>query len=121
MPAEADSAGRRHYVLIRLLNRESGLIPGTYCACRPAIVASLYSSLDLGSKVLIGSGAFRVLPGNPDMSYLIQKLEGNQMVGGQMPPGAPLQQAVIDDIRLWITNGALRQWASTGSASGLNH
>ena len=43
------------------------------------------------------------------MSYLIQKLEGNQMAGAQRPPGAPLQQSVIDDIRLWITNGALRQ------------
>ena len=49
----------------------------------------------------------RVTPGDPDNSYLIQKLEGTAAVGGQMPAiGGPLNQAVIDDIRLWITNGA---------------
>lgn len=55
-----------------------------------------------------GGGAFRVVPGDPDNSYLIQKLEGNQMIGNQMPPSGALQQTVIDEIRLWITNGALR-------------
>ncbi len=56
-----------------------------------------------------GGGAFRVVPGDPDNSYLIQKLEGNQMIGNQMPPSGALQQSVIDEIRLWISNGALRQ------------
>ncbi len=55
-----------------------------------------------------GGGAFRVVPADPDNSYLIQKLEGNQMIGNQMPPSGPLQQTVIDEIRLWITTGALR-------------
>ncbi len=54
------------------------------------------------------AGATRVIPFDPDNSYLIQKLEGNQMVGGRMPPVAPLQQSVIDQIRLWIINGAPR-------------
>lgn len=71
--------------------------------------ASYDNVVNIAALQVGGGGAFRVLPGNPDMSYLIQKLEGNQMVGGQMPPSGPLQQAVIDDIRLWITNGALRQ------------
>lgn len=53
-------------------------------------------------------GATRVIPFDPDNSYLIQKLEGNQMIGGRMPPVVPLQQPVIDEIRLWITNGAPR-------------
>jgi hypothetical protein len=49
----------------------------------------------------------RVNPGDPDNSYLIQKLEGTAAVGVQMPAiGGPLNQTVIDDIRLWITNGA---------------
>jgi hypothetical protein len=56
-----------------------------------------------------GGGALRVDLGDPDNSYLNQKLEDKQMAGGQMPPGTPLQQSFIDDIRLWITNGALRQ------------
>src|SRR5690349_8326311 len=49
----------------------------------------------------------RVAPGNPDQSYVIQKLEGHAAVGGQMPLGqTPLPQATINVIRQWITNGA---------------
>jgi hypothetical protein len=49
----------------------------------------------------------RVSPGNPDTSYLIQKLEGHAAVGAQMPLGqAPLPQATINVIRQWIANGA---------------
>ena len=49
----------------------------------------------------------RVRPGDPDNSYLIQKLEGTAAVGGQMPlGGTPLTQADIDVIRQWITDGA---------------
>jgi len=52
-------------------------------------------------------GILRVAPGLPDDSYLVQKLEGT--AGGARMPlgGAPLDQAEIDAIRLWITNGAL--------------
>lgn len=50
----------------------------------------------------------RVAPGDPDNSYLIQKLEGTAAVGVQMPPGGtPLEQTTIDVIRQWITDGAL--------------
>lgn len=49
----------------------------------------------------------RVTPGNPDDSYLIRKLEGTQSVGARMPQGGPfLDQATIDTIRQWITEGA---------------
>ena len=50
----------------------------------------------------------RVNPGNPDASYMVQKIEGAAgIVGGQMPLGeTPLPQATIDAIRQWITNGA---------------
>lgn len=50
----------------------------------------------------------RVNPGNPDTSYLIQKLEGTAAVGGRMPLNGPpfLDQATIDVIRQWISNGA---------------
>lgn len=55
----------------------------------------------------------RVLPGQPDSSYLIQKLEGHVAVGGQMPLGqTPLPQATIDIIRQWIANGAAPAAAS---------
>lgn len=55
-----------------------------------------------------GGGAFRVLPNDPDMSYLVQKLEGDQMVGNQMPPSGALDQSIIDEIRQWIADGAPR-------------
>ncbi len=49
----------------------------------------------------------RVAPNDPDNSDLIQKPEGTAAVGVQMPfGGTPLDQAVIDDIRQWISNGA---------------
>jgi mono/diheme cytochrome c family protein len=50
----------------------------------------------------------RVEPGNPDDSYLIRKLEGGPgIVGSQMPQGGPfLDQATINTIRQWITEGA---------------
>lgn len=50
----------------------------------------------------------RVAPGDPQNSYIIQKLEGRAAVGGQMPLGQPpLPQETIAVIRQWITNGAL--------------
>jgi hypothetical protein len=50
----------------------------------------------------------RVAAGDPDNSYLIRKLEGTAG-NSQMPlGGTPLDQAVIDDIRQWISDGAQR-------------
>jgi hypothetical protein len=52
-------------------------------------------------------GVDRVAPNDPDNSYLIQKLEGTASAGAIMPPfGTPLDQATIDAIRQWITDGA---------------
>jgi len=53
----------------------------------------------------------RVVPGDPDNSYLIMKLEGTQDkhggVGAQMPFGAPpLSPDQIAKIRKWIADGA---------------
>lgn len=57
----------------------------------------------------------RVNPGDPDDSYLIQKLEGTAAVGEQMPRGGPpLPQETIDVIRQWIIDGA--QPAATASS-----
>ena len=58
----------------------------------------------------------RVEPGDPDNSYLIQKLEGSASVGGQMPLGrAPLAQVTIDVIRQWITDGAIDDRATSSN------
>jgi hypothetical protein len=53
----------------------------------------------------------RVKPGDPDNSYIIQKLENHAAVGAQMPFGCPntqpcLTASTIAFIRQWITNGA---------------
>lgn len=50
----------------------------------------------------------RVAPGDPNNSYLIQKIEGTAATGQQMPFNAPaLPQATIDVIRQWISDGAI--------------
>ena len=54
-------------------------------------------------------GVLRVDPGDPDLSYLIHKLEGAASIGGQMPLNAPaLPQSTIAFVRQWITDGALQ-------------
>jgi hypothetical protein len=54
-------------------------------------------------------GAIRVIPGDPDNSYLIQKLEGATGIAGRRMPftGPPyLTDGQILIIRRWITLGA---------------
>jgi hypothetical protein len=52
----------------------------------------------------------RVVPGNPDASFIIQKLEGTQTLGDRMPDGGPyLPQSTTDVIRQWIQDGAPTQ------------
>lgn len=53
------------------------------------------------------SSLIRVVPGNANASFIIQKLEGTQTVGARMPFGGPyLPQSTIDVIRQWIASGA---------------
>ncbi len=54
------------------------------------------------------TGQIRVVPGNPEDSYLIKKMEGSQgIVGVQMPRLAPPRpQGETDALRVWITRGA---------------
>jgi hypothetical protein len=56
-------------------------------------------------------GAIRVIPGDADNSYLVQKLEGsNAIVGRRMPSNGPpyLTDGQILIIRRWIAIGAPR-------------
>jgi hypothetical protein len=77
--------------------------------------ASAYAMLVNAPSVEVPALA-RVLPGHPESSYLIQKIEGHAAVGGQMPLGQPpLPQSTIDVIRQWITDGA--QASATMAAS----
>lgn len=57
----------------------------------------------------VGNSDFiRVVPNEPDSSYLLLKLLGDPRAGQRMPLGQPaLQQAQIDLVRDWIQQGAL--------------
>jgi hypothetical protein len=50
----------------------------------------------------------RVIPTDPDRSYLVRKLEGTKdIIGKRMPQRPPwLEQSQIDLVRSWITRGA---------------
>lgn len=89
--------------------------------CHTGGGAALPSSMNLttadaSSLALVGvastqdAAISRVAAGDPDNSYLIQKIEGNAATGGIMPPlpAQPLDPAVITEIRTWISDGALR-------------
>jgi hypothetical protein len=60
----------------------------------------------------------RVKPGDPDNSYMVHKIEGVDITGGQMPlMETPLPQPTIDAIRQWITNGAPNAPAAAAKAA----
>jgi len=63
----------------------------------------------------------RVSTGDPDNSYLVQKIEGTAAVGARMPLGGPmLPQESIDLIRGWISAGALPESSSSSLAGWLD-
>ena len=69
--------------------------------------ANSFAALVNVASLQVGS-LERVTPGDPDNSYLVQKLEGTAAVGGRMPQGGPfLDQATIDMVRQWIADGAM--------------
>ena len=64
------------------------------------------------------SSLLRVEPGEPDSSYLVQKLEGRAAVGGRMPLDQPaLPQATILVIRQWIQDGASAESTAAAGSS----
>jgi hypothetical protein len=83
--------------------------------CHSGAAAPLGLRLDAGSSyaMLVNAPSVevpalkRVAPGNPDASYLIQKLEGTAASGSRMPLNGPaLAPATIAVIRQWIADGA---------------
>ncbi len=92
---------------------------GCHAGANPAAnlnldAASSYAML-IGVASTQDPGVQRVNPDNPNLSYLIQKLEGPGAMGQQMPPGGALQQADIDTIRQWITAGAVDDRVQPGT------
>lgn len=96
------------------------------CATSGCHDASAVAGLDLRAgmsyAMLVGiassqePGLMRVAPSDPDSSYLVRKLEGTAGSGQQMPPGAALEQPVIDVVRQWITDGAIDDTATPPAA-----
>jgi len=68
--------------------------------------ANSYAML-VGVPSTESAGVLRVAPGEPDRSYLIQKLEGHAAVGARMPLGGPYLDAdTMAVLRRWIAEGA---------------
>lgn len=94
-------------------------------ACHAGAAAPQGLRLDAANSyaLLVGvpsnevASLLRVRPGDPDNSYIIQKLEGHAAVGAQMPLGGPyLDAPTIATIRQWISDGALAPPASAAGA-----
>jgi hypothetical protein len=86
-------------------------VPGCHGGANPQESLRLDPGFSAGYLINVasprGDAFVRVVPGDPDASLLIQKLEGTQPVGDRMPLFGPyLPQSTIDVIRQWIRNGA---------------
>ena len=84
-------------------SQPGGALPGAMDLRAGSSFASLVNVASLEQAALR-----RVTPGDPNNSYVIQKLEGVAGISGsRMPFGGPfLDQATIDQIKSWITSGA---------------
>jgi len=91
-------------------------VPGCHGEASVQFGLRLDAGLSYGNLVNVASprdaSLIRVIPGNPDGSFIIQKLEGKRtdglpILGDRMPDFGPyLPQSTIDVIREWIANGA---------------
>ena len=93
--------------------------------CHVGAGAPLGLRLDAGNSyaLLVGMAStqvpalLRVSPGDPQNSYLVQKIEGRAAVGGRMPLNRnPLPQASIDLVRSWIAAGAQMNAVTDGNS-----
>lgn len=112
-PAEQEDGGglRPEFASI-----QANVLTPICTTCHSGAAAPLGLRLDEGASYALLVNApstevpslLRVDPGDPDNSYLVQKLEGTAAVGGRMPlGGSPLPQETIAVIRQWILEGAI--------------
>lgn len=97
-----DSSGRR---ACSTCHTDNGRTPAAGLNLKDATTA--FAQL-VGRPSTRKAGATFVIPGDPDNSYLVQKLEGRgDIVGVRMPIGGPfLTDGQMLVIRRWITEGA---------------
>lgn len=88
--------------------RSAGLDMSSETAAYDSLVG-VAASTDVAAGALCGMAfATRVVPGEPDLSLIVQKLEGSPPCGDPMPVGPPLSSNAIEAIRAWIAAGAAR-------------
>jgi hypothetical protein len=85
---------------------------GLVMTSRDGAYDALFDGMPSASASCAGQEPF-VVPNDPDGSLLIHKLEGVDgagmpVCGSRMPVGTPLSEAEVDNIRMWIANGASR-------------
>lgn len=109
-----------------LASIQSNVFTPLCTTCHAGAAAPLGLRLDEGAAyaMLVNAPSvenpslMRVTPGNPDASYLVQKVEGTAGVGGRMPlNGPPLSSEVIAVIRQWILDGAMADAAADATTS----
>lgn len=109
-----------------LASIQSNVFTPVCTTCHAGAAAPLGFRLDEGASyaMLVNAPSVeapelnRVTPGDPDASYLIQKLEGTASAGARMPLGSPpLPAETIAVIRQWIADGAQAPAAATSSAN----
>ncbi len=104
---------------VTLTQLQSSIFTPRCSPCHDGSSTSLPGSMNLSSTAtsfaalvnvtsLENSALKRVLPGEPNNSYLVHKLEGTDIGStARMPLGGPfLDQATIDQVRTWIAEGA---------------
>jgi hypothetical protein len=105
---------------VTLTQLQTTIFTPSCSGCHTGGGASLPSSMNLSNAAasfaaLVGVASTeqgslqRVNASNPDASYLVRKLEGGPSITGARMPlgGAPLDPALIANVRAWITAGAL--------------
>ena len=90
-------------------------VPGCHGGAGAQQGLRLDPGFSAGSLINVASprdpNLIRVVPGDPDASFLIQKLQGaDGLLGDRMPDGGPyLTTATVNVIRQWIQDGAPTQ------------
>lgn len=105
---------------VTLTQLQANIFTPRCSSCHTGGGAGLPASMNLSSAAAtfasfvnvtsIGNASLkRVLPGDPNNSWVINKLEGTNLgTTSRMPLGGPfLDQATIDQVRAWISHGAL--------------
>lgn len=98
-----------------LLQRSCGLARSCHAGDFPQAGLDL-STLDGAFRTAVGRPSTQapslslIAPGNPERSYVLQKIRNLQQVGTSMPPPpiAPLCDAKLRAIESWIRDGAKR-------------